>query len=111
LQAGKLVLLDGTGLSKDALHVHIGLAVFVASLVAGRWRSRGRWRGDWRMGNWRPLAVVVVVAMAGEIWDLVDNVRTDVPMQWAGHWKDIWNTALWPALLTLFARAAHGFRP
>lgn len=98
LQEMKLLLMGGTGLSKDALHVYVGLAVFVLALTR------------WRIGSLPPMLLVLGVALAGEAWDLVDNIRTEVPMQWAGHWHDIWNTLFWPAVLTGLGRWTGLFR-
>jgi hypothetical protein len=95
----KLLLMDGTGLSKDALHVYVGLLAFLLALMR------------WRIGSLSPLLVVLAVALAGEVWDLVDNVRTDVPMQWAGHGKDIWNTLFWPVALSAIGRFTPLLRP
>lgn len=92
LQEMKLLLMGSTGLSKDALHIYVGLLVFLLALTR------------WRIGSLPPLLIVLVVALAGEIWDLIDNIRTDVPMQWAGHVKDIWNTLFWPVAITGIAR-------
>jgi hypothetical protein len=88
----KLLLMGGTGLSKDALHIYVGLAVFLLALTR------------WRIGSLPPLLTVLAVALAGEVWDLVDNIRTQVPMQWAGHFKDLWNTLFWPTAFTVLAR-------
>jgi hypothetical protein len=92
LQEMKLLLMGSTGLSKDALHIYVGLAVFCLALTR------------WRIGSLPPLLLVLAVALAGEVWDLVDNIRTQVPMQWAGHFKDLWNTLFWPTALTVLAR-------
>lgn len=94
LQEAKLLLMGATGLSKDVLHLHVGLAVLVVAALLGRWR----------IGDWRPLVAVLLVAIAGELWDLIDNIRTGAPMQWRGHGKDLMNTLFWPAALTLLAR-------
>ena len=93
LQEAKWFLIGATGLSKDALHIYVGLAVLLGTAFAGRWR----------IGDWRPLLAVFLVALAGELWDLIDNIRTGAPMQWRGHGKDIVNTLFWPAALTLLA--------
>ena len=93
LQEAKWFLIGATGLSKDALHIYVGLGVLLGAALLGRWR----------IGDWRPLMAVVLVALAGELWDLVDNIRSGAPMQWRGHWKDILNTLFWPAVLTLLA--------
>ena len=99
LQETKLLLMGSTGLSKDALHVYVGMGVFLLALTR------------WRVGRFPPLLVVLAVALAGEVWDLVDNIRTNVSMQWAGHWKDMWNTLFWPAMLTGLARWTRLLRP
>lgn len=94
LQEAKWALIEATGLGKDALHVHFGLiALFGAGLL-----------GRWRIGSWQPLLVAVLVALIGEVWDLIDNIRANAPMQWLGHAKDIANTLFWPVMLTLLAR-------
>lgn len=96
LQDAKLLLMGFTSLDKDALHIYVGLGVYLAATLLSR-RP---------LGDLRPLVAVAVVALLGETWDLVDNVRTSVPMQWAGHWHDIWNTLFWPAGLTALGRFA-----
>ena len=98
LQEMKLLLMGGTGLSKDALHVYVGLAVFLLALTR------------WRIGTLPPLLVALAVALAGEAWDLIDNIRTNVPMQWAEHRHDVWNTLFWPAVLTGLGRWTSLFR-
>jgi hypothetical protein len=98
LQDAKVLMMGGTGLSKDALHIYVGMFAFLLALVR------------WRLGSWQPLILVLVVALAGEIWDLVDNIRASAPMQWTGHWKDIVNTLFWPAVLTGLGRWTILFR-
>ncbi|WP_207790400.1 hypothetical protein [Sandaracinobacter neustonicus] len=94
LQEVKWWLMGATGLSKDALHVYVGMGVLLGAA----------WLGRWRVGDWRPLLAVLLVALAGELWDLIDNIRTNAPMQWRGHGKDILNTLFWPTVLTLLAQ-------
>ncbi len=98
LQETKLLLMAGTGLGKDALHVYVGLLVFLLALTR------------WRLGSLPPLLIVLAVALAGEMWDLVDNMRSGAPMRWAGHGKDIANTLFWPAVLTGLGRWTGLFR-
>jgi hypothetical protein len=94
LQDAKLLLMDASGLAKDALHIHVGMAAFLGSALLFRWP----------LASLRPLLVAAAVALAGEAWDIVDNVRSGAPMQWAGHWHDIWNTLFWPTAILLLAR-------
>lgn len=94
LQSAKLVLMDWTGLAKDALHIYVGLGVMLLAAVLLK-RS---------LGDWRPLAAVFLVALAGEIWDLIDTIIDGRSPRWRGNWKDIWNTLFWPGVLFLLAR-------
>lgn len=92
----KIWLIGVTGLSKDALHVHFGLALFVGAMLVFRWRP----------GSWKPLAVVVVAALLGEAWDLRDAWASDAAIDLWRNWHDVWNTCLWPVAITLLARFA-----
>jgi cell shape-determining protein MreD len=94
LQDAKLVLMGWTGLAKDALHVYVGLTVL---LLAAALLNRP-------IRDWRPLAIVALVALAGEIWDLVETMLLGRSPRWRGNWKDIWNTLFWPTALFLLAR-------
>jgi len=93
-QDAKLALVQLFGLPKDALHIYVGLAVFL--LVAGLFRLPLR--------GWRPFAAVALVALAGEAWDLFDTHQAGRAMIWARSWHDVWNTCFWPLALTLVAR-------
>jgi hypothetical protein len=64
LQASKFWLLQHLGLAKDALHVHIGLLLFVGSALIFRWPIR----------SWKPWAVALAGALIGEAWDLRDSL-------------------------------------
>ena len=88
-QAFKISLVDDTGLAKDALHVHIGLAIFI--LVRLCWRWRGGWAVAW---------VVALAAAAGGEWlDIKAELGGGALQPDVGHWHDLWNTMLWPSVL------------
>ena len=95
LPSAKLWLMHATGLSKDALHVYVGLALFLGTALALR-------RG---IRSWKPWAVVAVAALAGEAWDLRDSIAQQTAIDLAGNWKDVWNTLFWPSVLLFLARA------
>ena len=82
------------GLSKDALHIYTGLIVFLVGAAIARQGLRSR----------APLIAAVVVAVAGELLDARDNVRS------LGEWRvwascrDVINTLFWPLMLWLLAR-------
>ncbi len=93
-QSAKVWLIELLGLSRDALHIYVGLTVFL--LVALIFRLPLR--------DWRPLAAVFLVAVAGEIWDLFERLRPEQEPFWASNWHDIWNTMFWPLVLFILAR-------
>lgn len=97
LQAGKAWIVGASGLPKDALHVYVGLAVFLGSAALFRWPLR----------SWRPFLLVVAAALAGEAWDLRDSVRYDTPVLLSRNWHDVWNTVLWPGVILLLARTGR----
>lgn len=93
-QSFKLVLLDGTGLSKDALHIYVGLAVLLTAVALRRSP----------IGGWKPWATVAAIALLGEAWDLRDARVNDEPINLWANWHDVWNTLFWPTVLMLLAR-------
>jgi hypothetical protein len=98
-QALKLALVDLTGLSKDALHIYVGLAVFLVVAIATRRQLR----------SWVPWFAVLAAAVLGEILDMQDD------FMYFGHWRvlvslhDIANTLFWPTVLLLLARYTRAF--
>lgn len=90
----KVMIIGLTGLPRDALHIYVGLGVFL--LVALALRKP--------LGSWLPLAAVALVAVTGELMDLGDD-RPHVHWSLGESAHDILHTMLWPAVLTLLARA------
>jgi hypothetical protein len=91
LQTAKFWLIH---LAKDALHIYVGLGVFFLTLLLTRWRP----------GSWKPLLVVLAVAIAGEVWDLRDSIAFHTRIDVWGNWHDIWNTMFWPTAIMILAR-------
>ena len=94
LQSGKLVVLELVGLGKDALHVYVGLGVML--IVAAVFRLSLR--------DPRPLGAVLLAALAGELWDVIDTARAGLSPVWSANGKDVWNTMFWPTVLFALAR-------
>ncbi|MBX9727518.1 MAG: hypothetical protein K2X31_01295 [Sphingopyxis sp.] len=90
----KLLLLDTTGLAKDALHIHVGLALFIATRLVWRWR--GGWTVAW--------LVALAATLGGEWSDALGEDKVHFPTPDGAHWHDIWNTMLWPTVLLLIGR-------
>ena len=93
-QQAKVALAHALGLPKDALHIYVGLAVFLLAAFLLRRPLR----------DWRPLAAVLLVAIAGEAWDISDTYAAGRTPVWSRNWHDVWNTLFWPAVLFLCAR-------
>ena len=70
-------------LSKDALHIHIGLGIYVAAMLVFR-------RGPTSIVPW---LVVLAFEMANEVLDGLHHYAFDVDM--TGALRDIGNTMLW----------------
>lgn len=79
-----------TGMSEDLIHVHVGLAIFVATAFLLRRRIRSS----------IPLAIVAFLALANE---LVDFAAGD-DWELGASILDFLNTLLWPLVLFLLAR-------
>jgi hypothetical protein len=94
VQSLKLDIVGFTGLSKDALHVYLGLAVWLLAAAVFR-------RSITSLRRW---LVVLIVAAGIECFDAYDD--------WVdlGHWRyraslhDMLNTMFWPTVLALLAR-------
>jgi hypothetical protein len=93
-QNAKLILVEATNLSKDALHIYVGLGVMLLVVILFK-KS---------LSDWRPLAAVAVASVAGEVWDLIDTFNHGTEPSWNANWKDIWNTMFWPTILFGLAR-------
>jgi hypothetical protein len=96
---GKLWLIGQLGLAKDALHIHVALALFFGSaLLFG-----------WRLSSWRPWLLVLAATLAGEAWDIRDRLVGGVPIAPRGNLHDVWNTLFWPSVILLLARRTRLF--
>lgn len=93
-QTIKLAVVGFTGLSKDALHVYVGLTVFlVVALVHKR-----RLRSLWTVGS------VLLVASLGELLDMRDDLTSLGHWRWRASLHDIVNTTFWPMVLWVLLR-------
>ena len=93
-QSTKLMLVEATNLGKDALHIYVGLGVMLLVVIAFKRSLR----------DWQPLAAVLLAALAGEIWDVIDTWSHGGRPRFNANWKDVWNTMFWPCVLFGLAR-------
>jgi hypothetical protein len=90
----KTELSEFIGLSKDALHVHLGLLVFLLAMVIFR-RSAA---------SLVPWACVLALQVGNELIDTFHWYNGVLEFNLAGSLKDMVNTMLWPTLILLLAR-------
>jgi hypothetical protein len=93
-QSLKLAILAITHLSRDALHVYVGMTVFLLAALVFRRPLR----------SWLPLLAVFVVAALVEAVDLRDDLATRGRLRWIASTHDLINTMFWPAVLMFLAR-------
>jgi hypothetical protein len=94
VQSLKLMLVSALGLSKDALHMHVGLGVFFV----------GAWLFNRRVGTWVPWLYALAAACAGEIVDMRDDLMSLGYWRWQASLHDIINTVFWPTVITVLVR-------
>ena len=93
-QSMKHEIVHFASLSKDALHIYVGMGAY---LISAAFASKG-------LRSVFALSVVVLLAMLGELLDARDDLRK------LGHWRylsslhDFANTLFWPLALWLLAR-------
>ena len=99
-QTVKIVLVDTTGLAKDALHIYVALIIFLGSCLVFGWKAR----------DWKPWLLVLLAASAGEVWDIYDMLPTKPGPDYFESAKDIVNTLMVPTMLMFAARYSGIFR-
>jgi hypothetical protein len=87
----KLWLVDWSGLSRDALHIYVAIALFL--LVRMLWRGWG--------GTLAALILVLTVALTGEWLDHQFELMNAAACDWAEHMHDLRNTLAAPLVLAL----------
>lgn len=91
----KLEIVSATGLSKDLLHLHIGMVLFLFVLVVAK-RP---------IGSLLPVVVILIAAAIGEIMDMRDDLISLGEWRWKASVRDVVGTVLWPTVVTLLARS------
>lgn len=96
-QEFKLAIVSATGLSKDALHIYVGLLVFFGVVVLLRRR----------VGSPGPWLAALCVAAALEVMDMRDSFASMGRWDWAASLHDVVNTLFWPTAILLLARSGR----
>lgn len=79
-------------MSADALHVHVGMILFLGAAALIRSRRRFAYA----------LGCLLVLCLLGEVMDLSNAFAMGRRLRWAGSLKDIVNTMLWPTVCVVF---------
>lgn len=90
----KLTLINLLSLSRDAIHIHIGLVVFFIAIVF------------WKKGRIEIICIlpVIAVALLMEILDLRDDVNSLGYMRWSASIHDLSNTIFWPLIIIVLVK-------
>ena len=83
----KEVIESSSHLSADALHVHIGLVLFLIGAALMRSERRFLYSLGW----------LLAICLVGELFDLSKAYSEGSRLRWLGSAKDLVNTMLWPA--------------
>jgi len=94
VQSIKLAIVSCAGLSKDALHIYVGLSVFFVTAIVLRKPLR----------SIIPWLAVAAVAIAGEVLDMRDDITSLGYWRWKASLHDVLNTLFWPTVLLLLAK-------
>jgi hypothetical protein len=95
-QLVKIHVLSFFDLTKDAMHIYIGLSALFLWVLFSR-KS---------LGLWRNLIPALIVAILMEAFDLRDDFNSFGHFRWRASLHDILNTMLWPTVIVVL----HKFR-
>ena len=82
-------LLGSFGLSNDAMHINVGLVLYLGMLLV--FRGRG--------GLWLPLLLLVVMSLVAEVFDVIFLLSVKSPVSYAESARDVGCTLAWPVML------------
>lgn len=89
-----------TGVTRDALHTQLGLAIFFSVALLLRQKAHQGW----------PIGVTVVAAVLSEVFDYGRDVARYGVWDRSGSVHDIINTVFWPLIIYLMVRSGIVFR-
>ena len=92
--AVKTEIAELLGITKDALHIHLGLAIFVGLILLLRKSPTG----------WLPWLGVLGFELLNEVMDIVHWHMGAFPFELGDSLKDIANTMAWPTIALICFR-------
>lgn len=96
----KIFIEEYTGLTRDALHIHAALLLYIIAM--GIFRQSRRSRVPW--------LVVLAIIVGNEAYDLDRNWPDGPDYAISSAVKDLWNTMLWPTVLLILGRYTTWFK-
>ena len=93
-QLTKIHVLSFLNISKDAMHVYIGLSVLLLWVLFTRKPLR----------SLKNLIPVILAAMVMEVFDLRDDFSSFGRFRWDASLHDILNTMFWPVVIIFLSR-------
>lgn len=90
----KLFIVSATDLSKDALHIYAGLAIFIIAAIIFRKSLK----------SITPWLAVLFFAVIAELIDMRDDLISSGYWRWGASVHDILNTLFWPSVIFILAR-------
>ncbi|WP_339722666.1 hypothetical protein [uncultured Paraglaciecola sp.] len=99
-QGLKLQIVELLSLSKDAIHIHIGMSVFIVAVCV---LSKGRI-------TFKCLLPVFIVAAGMEAMDLYDDFNSLGYCRWGNSLHDFINTSLWPVIIVVLVTRLKKWR-
>jgi hypothetical protein len=91
-------LVGSFGQSNDAMHVHVGLTLYLSLLLVLPRLTGGRG------GAWLAFALLAVLSLVAEVFDITALVTINVPFDPMESVRDVGNTLGWPLVLTVLLR-------
>ncbi len=93
-QLAKIHVLSFFDVSKDAMHVYIGLSILLLWVLFTRKP----------LSSLKNLIPVVTVAIVMEVFDLRDDFTSFGHFRWNASLHDILNTMFWPAIIIFLSK-------
>lgn len=87
----KELLLGGFGLSHDAMHIHVGLVLYLGMVLALRGRG----------GFWLPMLLLIGMSLVAEVFDVLSLLAVRSPIDPMESVRDVGSTLFWPLVLAV----------
>ncbi len=86
-------LLASFGLSNDAMHINVGLAIHLGLMLI--LALRGRTNG------WLPFGVLTLISLVAEVFDIIAQISVGSQIYTGESVRDVGSTLFWPLVLSL----------